>query len=124
LPALLASRIATLGNIVGRQIVHKRGVFAWEIRRLDMIRKKFDRIGRADVMLVTAPCVGSHFLDGVLSDANLAILDRSEAVDPVIEQMIEPASKAFGLFVPEIAKVERCVLKLSSVRHQVSKHGS
>jgi len=62
-------------------------------------------------MLVAPPRVGSQFLDGPLSDANPAFLDRPKSSDPVVEQMIEASAEAFGLLVSEIAEVERSVLK-------------
>jgi hypothetical protein len=83
-------------------------------------------------MLVAPARVGSRFLDGLLSDANLAILDRPTSFYSGVEQMIDPSAEAFGLLVSEIAGVEEGVLKLpfevrsarfSPVRHQVSKHG-
>ena len=64
-----------------------------------MIRQKFERVGRANVMLVAAPGVPSHFLDRVLPDANLTVLDRAKSFDPIVEQVVEPPAKAFGLLV-------------------------
>ncbi len=78
-----------------------------------MIREKFDRIGRANIMRVSAPRVGSHFRDRVLSDANLAIFDLSESFDPVIEQIVEPSAEAFGLLRSEIVEVKGRILKLT-----------
>jgi hypothetical protein len=97
-----------------------------------MIRQKFERVGRANVMLVAAPRVASHFLDRVFSDANLAILDWPESFDPVVEQIIQPPAEAFGLLVSEFADIEGRILELPfelrsarfpPARHQVSKHG-
>ena len=75
------SRIASLGNIIGRQIVDKCGVFAQQIGRLDMIREKFERIGRANVMLVAARRVSPHFLDLMLESAHLAVFGRPKSFD-------------------------------------------
>ena len=66
---------------MGRKIVHKCGVLAQQIGRLDMIRQKFERVGRANVMLVAALGVPSHFLDRVLPDANLTVLDRAQSLN-------------------------------------------
>ena len=79
---------------MGRKIVHKCGVLARQIGRLDMIRQKFERVGRANVMLVAAPSVPSHFLDRVLPDANLTVLDRAKSFDPIVEQVGQPPPKA------------------------------
>ena len=117
---------------MGRQIVHKRGVFSRQIGRLDVIREKFKRIGRANVMLVATPRIASHFLDRVPPDANRTVLDRSKALDPILEQIIQPPAEAFRLLVSEIADVEGCILELPfelrsarfpPARHQMSKHG-
>jgi hypothetical protein len=51
-----------------------------------MVREKFERIGRANVMLVAVPRVASHFFDRVPSDANVASLDRPESFDPVLKR--------------------------------------
>jgi hypothetical protein len=97
-----------------------------------MIREKFKRVGRTNVMLVATPRIASHFLDRVLPDANLTILDRPESFDPVVEQIIQPPAEAFGLLVSEIADVEGRILELPFelrsarfplARHQMSKHG-
>jgi hypothetical protein len=62
-----------------------------------MIGEKFDRIGSANVMRVAAPRIGRRFLQGVLSDRNLAIPYRSESLGPVVKQMIEARqTKRFG----------------------------
>jgi hypothetical protein len=91
-----------------------------------MIRQKFERVGRANVMLVAAPRVACHFLDRVLSHANLAILDWPESFDPVVEQIIQPAAEAFGLLVSEIADIEGRILelplKLRSARFPPARH--
>ena len=76
-----------------------------------MVGKKFERKGRADVLLIAAPRVASHFLDRVLAGANLAVLDRPKSSDPVVEQIIQPPAETFGLLVPEIADVERRILE-------------
>jgi hypothetical protein len=83
-------------------------------------------------MLVATPRIASHFLDRVLPDANLTILDRPESFDSVVEQIIQPPAEAFGLLVSEIADVEGRILELPfelrsarfpPARHQMSKHG-
>ena len=96
-----------------------------------MVGEKFERIGRANVMLVASPCVASHFLDRVLSDANLTVLDWPESLDPVVEQITHAPVEAFGLLVSKVADVEGRILELSfelrsarfpPARSQVSKH--
>lgn len=69
---------------MGRQIVHKRGVFSRQIGRLDMIREKLERIGRANVMLVATPRITSLLFGRLLSDADLALLERPESFGPVV----------------------------------------
>ena len=70
---------------MGGQIVHKRGVLSGQPGRLDVIGQKFERIGRANVVLVAAPRVLSHFFHRVLADAKLTVLDRPESFDPIVE---------------------------------------
>ena len=55
---LIARRIAPFGDRSRRQIVDKRGVFARQIGRLDVVGEEFERVGGADVVLVAAPGVG------------------------------------------------------------------
>jgi len=71
---------------MGRQIVHKYGVLARQIGRLDRIGQKFERVGRANLMLVAALGVPSHFLDSVLPDANLTVPDRAKSFDPSLNR--------------------------------------
>ena len=73
--------------------MHKCGVLARQIRRLDMIGQKFEPVARANLMLVAALGVPSHFLDRVLPDANLTVLDRAKSFDPIVEQVVEPRPK-------------------------------
>ena len=77
-----------------------------------MIRQKFERVGRANVMLVAAPRVAPHFLNRVLPHANLTVLDRAKSFDPIVEQVIQPSAKALGLLVCEVADVEGRILEL------------
>jgi hypothetical protein len=70
-----------------------------------VVREKFERIGRADVTLVSAPRVASHLLDRVLSDANLAVFHWPKSFDPVVEQVIQPTIEALGLLLSKIADV-------------------
>jgi hypothetical protein len=92
--------------------VHKCGVLARQIRRLDMIGQKFEPVARANLMLVAALGVPSHFLDRVLPDANLTVLDRAKSFDPIVEQVVEPPAETFGLLVSEFADVEERILEL------------
>ena len=117
---------------MGGQIIHKRGVFPRQTGRLDMIGEKLERIGRANVVFVAAPRVLSHFLHRMLADANLAVLDRPESFDPIVEQGVQPAPEALGLLVAEIADMEGRVLepalelraaRLPPADPQASKHG-
>ena len=77
-----------------------------------MVGEKFERVSRPDVMLVAPPRVAPHFLDRVLSDANLAGLDRAKSFDPLVEEIVQPAAEALGLLVAEIVDVEGRVLEL------------
>ena len=95
---------------MGRQIVHKRRVFARQIGRLDVVGEKLEREGRANVMLVAAPRIAFHFLDCVLAGANLTVFHRPESFDPVVEQIIQPPAEAFGLLVSKIANVKARIL--------------
>jgi len=95
---------------MGRQIVDKCGVIARQIGRLDVVREKFEREGRANVVLVAAPRIAFHFLDRMLAGAKLAVLHRPESFDPVVEQIVQPPAETFGLLVSEIAKVKARIL--------------
>jgi hypothetical protein len=105
------SCIASSENIVGRQIIDKCGVFARQMGGLDVVREKFERIGRANIMLVSASSVASHLLGRVPASANLATFHLPESFDPIVEQIVQATAEALGLLVSEIADVERRILK-------------
>ena len=79
-----------------------------------MVGEKFERIGRADVAFLAESRVASHFLDRVLSDANLTVFHRPESFDPIVEEITQTTAEAVGLLVSEISEVERRILKLPS----------
>ena len=77
-----------------------------------MVREKLERIGRANVILVAAPRITSHLLDRVFPNANLAVLERPESLDPIVEQEAQAPAEALSLLVSKIANVEGRVLEL------------
>ena len=68
-----------------------------------MVREKFERIGRVNVILTATPRVSSHFFKralafkSVFAGSDLAIPSGPKSFDRVVEKMIEPSAEAFGL---------------------------
>lgn len=78
---------------MGGSIVDKCGVGAPQIRCLDVVEEEFERIRRANVMLVATPCIPSHLFNCMLTELDLAVLNRTEPFDPVVEQVIQSSAK-------------------------------
>jgi hypothetical protein len=70
---------------MGASIVDKCGVGASQISCLDVVGEEVERIRYANVMLIAMPCIPSHLFNCILTDLDLAVLNRTEPFDPVVE---------------------------------------